>query len=332
MPIFNGTNGVDNITGSASDDTITGLEGNDSLYGGAGNDFINGGLGDDLIDGQEGSFDWAQYSDATGAVAVNLATGTATGAAGADTLANIERVMGSAFGDTLTGNASDNSIEGLAGNDTIDGGGGFDWAEYWNASSAVTVNLATGSATGGAGSDVLSNIEYVGGSQHNDSITGDNNFNVLTGQGGNDSLYGGKSGDNLVGGLGDDSLDGGADYDTASYYDATGAVTVNLASGTATGGAGSDTLVSVERASGSNFNDLLTGNADTNYFFGGSGNDTLEGSSGRDTLAGGLGDDSLDGGADTDSVDYYNASAGVTVNLAAGSATGGDGTDVLVSI
>jgi Ca2+-binding RTX toxin-like protein len=333
MPIFNGTNGVDNITGSASDDTINGLDGNDSLYGGKGNDLFNGGLGDDLIDGQDGVFDMALYTDATGAVTVNLALGAATGAAGNDTLLNIERVMGSAYGDTLTGNTGDNLFEGLAGNDTIDGGAGSDRAEYWNASSGVIVDLAAGTAIGGAGTDVLSNIENISGSQHSDVLTGDTNANSLTGFTGNDSLYGGKGNDNLTGGLGDDSIDGGDSSDSAAYYDATSGVTVNLAVGTATGGGGTDVLVSIESVNGSNFNDLLTGNSLSNYLGGGAGNDTLDGAAGNDNLAGGLGDDSLNGGADYDNIDYSSsATAAVIVNLATGTASGGDGNDVLLNI
>ena len=52
----------------------------------------------------------------------------------------------------------------------------------------------------------------------------------------------------LVGGLGDDTLNGGGNVDTASYAGATSGVTVSLvvAAAQSTGGAGADTLISIE--------------------------------------------------------------------------------------
>jgi Ca2+-binding RTX toxin-like protein len=82
---------------------------------------------------------------------------------------------------------------------------------------------------------------------------------------GNDSIAGGAGYDYLYGGAGNDTLDGGADSDSVNYYDATGPVTVNLALGTATGaGIGSDTLISVENVTGSQYADILTGDTGSN--------------------------------------------------------------------
>jgi Ca2+-binding RTX toxin-like protein len=58
-------------------------------------------------------------------VVVNLANGSASGQ-GADTLAGIEEVVGSSFGDTLTGDSGPNLISGGDGDDTISGGDGND--------------------------------------------------------------------------------------------------------------------------------------------------------------------------------------------------------------
>jgi Ca2+-binding RTX toxin-like protein len=78
-----------------------------------------------------------------------------------------------------------------------------------------------------------------------------------------------------------------------------------------TGGAGRDTLVSINSLLGSAFNDTLIGNDDPNI---------IEGGAGDDTLAGGLGVDTLS---------YASAGAGVTVSLATQTAqnTIGAGTD-----
>jgi large repetitive protein len=61
------------------------------------------------------------------------------------------------------------------------------------------------------------------------------------------------------------------------------------------------------------------------------GNDSLTGSSGDDLLVGGAGDDTLAGGTGSDTALFVDATAGVTVDLAAGTATG-EGTDALASI
>ena len=100
---------------------------------------------------------------------------------------------------------------------------------------AVTVNLATASASGGhATGDTIetyevtiaaeddedadteldvSTFEYVTGSMHDDSLTGDHRDNHLVGGGGDDSLRGGAGMDLLIGGPGADMLDGGEDED-----------------------------------------------------------------------------------------------------------------------
>ncbi|MCA9012822.1 MAG: hypothetical protein KDB01_23890, partial [Planctomycetaceae bacterium] len=59
-------------------------------------------------------------------VNVNLATKTASGGAGNDTLDSIENVIGSNFDDFIMGDANDNTLDGIGGLDTIFGGGGID--------------------------------------------------------------------------------------------------------------------------------------------------------------------------------------------------------------
>jgi Ca2+-binding RTX toxin-like protein len=110
---------------------------------------------------------------------------------------------------------------------------------------------------------------------------------------GNDLLNGGIGDDTLEGGDGDDRIDGGANNDTASYAGATSAVNVSLlVSGPQdTVGAGIDTLISIERLTGSAFDDTLTGNAGGNTLTGGDGADILDGGLGSDRLVGGLGND-----------------------------------------
>jgi subtilisin-like proprotein convertase family protein len=70
--------------------------------------------------------------------------------------------------------------------------------------------------------------------------------------------------------------------------------------------------------------DILTGNSSANKLYGMRGNDQLEGLGGADTI---------DGGAGSDSAYYFNSAAGVTVNLNAHTASGGDAQgDILLNI
>jgi Ca2+-binding RTX toxin-like protein len=88
---------------------------------------LTGTAGDNWLDGGDG-IDTVSYRGARGAVTVNLALSTPqnTGGAGNDTLLNFERVIGSSFSDTLTGNQGRNTLIGGQGADTLDGAGGRD--------------------------------------------------------------------------------------------------------------------------------------------------------------------------------------------------------------
>ena len=72
---------------------------------------------------------------------------------------------------------------------------------------------------------------------------------------------------------GNDTLNGGLGNDTVSYADATAGVLVNLFDGTATGGAGTDTLLSIENVIGSEFDDFINGPFEGNVLDGCGGND-----------------------------------------------------------
>lgn len=84
---------------------------------------------------------------------------------------------------------------------------------------------------------------------------------------------------------------------------------------------------------GTKDDDALRGGKGNDIFYGFAGNDSISGGSGHDYLVGGHGDDVLDGGVGWDAVDYYDAAAGVTVDLDKGTATGeGVGADALSNI
>jgi Ca2+-binding RTX toxin-like protein len=285
--------GIENLSGSGFDDTLTGDRGSNVLGGDAGNDTLNGGDGDDVllgdgyITGFTADYQIAQRND--------LAT-----------------LLGN---DILSGGAGNDRLIGGGGNDSLDGGRGVDVAGYATASAAVVVNLglAVAQDTVGAGIDTLIGIESLEGSVFGDSLTGNGVVNVLAGLAGDDVLDGGK---------GNDVLDGGEGIDTASYATSASAVTVNLSTALSSGGAGKDSLVSIENVIGSAFRDVLIGDGGANNLRGGDNNDSIDG---------GAGDDVMAGEAGTDLVTYASSTVGVTVSLAIATAqnTVGAGIDTL---
>jgi len=199
-------------TGAAAGDIYISIENlrgtnfNDTLTGDGNNNVMEGGLGNNTLDGG-GGFDTASYEHAAGPVTVSLAVppGTAqpTGGAGTDTLTNIEGLRGSSFNDTLTGNGN-SVLEGGPGDDHLIGQGSNDTASYEHATAGVSVNLAVSVAqnTGGAGTDTLTNIANLSGSQFNDTLVGDTGNNTLFGNGGNDTFVFNET----AGGIGHDTI------------------------------------------------------------------------------------------------------------------------------
>ena len=156
---------------------------------------------------------------------------TLTGTAGDDVLVagTGNNVINAGDGnDVLTAGSGNNELHGGAGNDLLysgagndllDGGTGVDTASYAHATAGVTVNLSLLGAqnTVGAGTDTLTAIENLTGSNFNDTLTGDNHSNIINGGLGNDMLNGGGGDDFLIGGLGNNTLTGGSGADTFQW-------------------------------------------------------------------------------------------------------------------
>lgn len=281
---------IENIIGSAY---------GDSLGGDGGDNRIEGGSGDDTLDGGGGN-DTASYAGAAAAVTVSLAIAGAqnTAGAGTDTLTSFENLLGSAYNDILTGDANANILDGGSGDDlliggagadTLIGGQGTDTVSFAAATAGVAITI-NGSGTNADGATVtLTGIENLSGSSHDDTLIGDSGANLI------------------IGGSGNDTLNGMGGSDTINYADAASAITLSLASVAAqnTGGAGIDTISNFENIIGSAFADTLSGDG---------GDNNIEGGAGADILSGGL-------GADTAS--YAHSNAAVTVDLFAGTGSGG---------
>ena len=306
---------VEGLKGSAHDDRLTGDANDNSFDGGAGADHIDGGAGTDSVD-----YSAAIDPAASGTQGVEIfLDGTAShgGQAEGDVLSNIEivtatsrddRLHGGAGNETLHGGAGNDQLFGSAGADTLDGGAGRDVADYSGSASGVTVSLdGTAGSGGDAAGDVLSNIEDLIGSAHDDTLTGDANDNLI------------------VGGAGADRVDGGAGNDTVDFTGSGVGVTVYLDGRAGIGGdALGDTYFHVETLIGSAFADRLVGAV---------GSQTLRGGLGNDFVEGGAGADTLDGGDGFDIASYAGAANGVIVALDGSQLGGGDPVgDIFVNI
>lgn len=350
-----GYGGNDKLTGGAGDDVLAGMAGNDTLLGGEGEDYILGGAGSDTLDGGAGA-DWAAYEDATSGVKVdlNLTGSQNTLGGGGDKLISIENVYGSAFNDTLIGDAgvnylaggdghdslsggkgednlfggagadtllggqNDDYMQGGAGNDTLDGGDGSDWSAYDDAVSGVTVNLTLTAAqnTGGGGVDKLVGVENVYGSAFSDNLTGDAKDNTLIGGGtGNDTLSGGQGDDFLQGGSGNDVFDGGAGFDTVSFENGVGAwIDLAVADQAVTGNA----TYGADRLISI---EGVIGSAGRDYIAGNAAANYLAGGDDSDFLVAVGGGDVLDAGAGDDTLGASKDGAGDYLSGGAGADT-----------
>ena len=211
----------------------------------------------------------------------------------------------------------------------------------------------------------------VGGLTGNVSIALGAIIERAIGGAGADFMYGNAADNIFTGGAGNDSIDGGLGSDTAVFSGPRSAYSISYSGQqvTITGPDGTDRLYNIEFArfsdqtvalnapigplyltgdvtnntidggiyndtlSGLGGDDILNGMDGPDILNGGFGNDTLNGGNGDDTLNGGPGNDMLNGGAGSDTALFTGSqNVGVTVDLAAGTATGGDGTDTLTSI
>ncbi|MGH2736392.1 MAG: calcium-binding protein, partial [Actinomycetota bacterium] len=237
-----------------------------------------------------------------------------------------DELVGTSGPDVIVGLGGDDQIRARGGRDLVCGGEGFD---------NVTGGADHDRLKGGAGDD------FLGGGPGRDRLEGEKGVDVLFGGPGNDLLLAGSNNapfpvEALVGGPGDDHLDGGRGLDSAQFFDASQGIVADLTTDTATG-EGSDELLRIEGVVGSNFDDVIVGDDTTNGLFGQEGDDQLLGlgsgdlASGKwDLLSGDDGADDILGGDGFDMVTYDRIPVPVTVDLAAGVATG-QGEDTLQS-
>ncbi len=290
-----GLGGFENLIGSAHDDSLTGDGNANVIEGGDGEDTLAGGAGTDTL----------SYASSNLPVWADIGTPTfKLGDAAGDTVSGFENLIGSENADILVGDDNDNVIEGLAGQDELDGGAGSDTLSYASSDDSVYLNFRgghftnptseSGSRDGGGGhaeGDIISNFENAIGSDYPDYFLIAAAGNTIDG---GYSFDDGKS--TIYFPLNDGDFSNSFPYPTSSfsldlgdvvdYRWSTAGVTVNLTTGTNTGGyAEGDILTGIESIVGSAFADTLTGDENNNTFYGRGGADTFDGKGGIDVVS-----------------------------------------------
>ncbi len=254
--------GIETIIAGSGDDTITGSSGNDIIYGANGNDTISGMAGNDTLCGGTGN-------------------NTLLGGDGDDFLL-IEAGNNYLSG----GNGNDIfHITATSGTNTILGGSATDMDTLDYSLVGISISITADASTAtytiyrGSGTDYVSTVEKIIGSDQNDQfeVTNASTSAPIT-------------------------FDGGAGQDTLTF-NTSSSVTINLESGYASiAGNGSVYFSNMETIIGGSGNDVITGGSGNDTLYGGAGNDTINGGDGNDIIYGNAGSNTLYGGNGNDTL------------------------------
>ena len=350
--------GNDTVYGGEDEDLIYGSPGNDYYDGGTGGTVMtfeadqvsySGALAGIVVDMRLSS---GQVRSSGTGDAANI---------GVDTLLNLEAIGGSSFndvmtggssyitlgggagndkltagaggatlrggdgGDILTGGVNNDWLEGGAGDDVLDGGAGFDRVSYSGSAIGVTVSLGeTGPQNTGEGTDTIKNIEYLIGSELDDSLTGGSGADFIDGGGGDDTISGGAGNDFVGGGFGQDTFlfSAGDGQDTIDYMEAGEIVEItDYASAQSITQSGNDVIVVLSATDritfkfntvanvqaalqfSANPTNTINGTSGSDFLIGTDADDTINGLAGEDRMEGGLGNDAVHGGDGEDALD-----------------------------
>lgn len=220
-----------------------------------------------------------------------------------------EVIYGSESNDTVSAENGNDIIHGLLGGDILRAGAGDDKVDGGEDDDEIFGDDGTDQLTGDAGNDTLwgspGNDELVGGSG-DDAVYGgggddlladytedyyDNNkvsgSDIMYGNAGDDTIYYNSGGDTIIGGYGNDSIYSG--YSNDYHY---GKMMILR------GGRGDDIITGIGifdpdailKVYGGTGNDSISASSDTNYIFGGDGDDAISFGS-NNHITGGEGND-----------------------------------------
>lgn len=357
--VLMGSTHIDGV-GNELANVLTGNDGNNVLQGGAGSDTLRGGLGNDTLRGEGGADllygnDGADIIDLDNDVGVANLTAApivqygAFGGAGADryVLKNSNGDIAGTFAWSDAGGQTILQASNLIADfdvsaDVLDVRA---WIVVRNISDLViqqrvigsqTVTTVSASAAADAAYLTLIGVTPAQLSAANfqffDSPTdfwGDSASNNMVGNDQANVFHGSAGADRMEGRSGNDLYEVEDPNDVVVEIAGGGYDVVHSTAASYVLGADVEELLMVGtnsfNATGSNVDNLITGNANTNVLSGGAGNDTLRGGvSGDDVLDGGAGNDRMEGG--NGSTTYYvDAAADVVVE------TGTTGTDRVIS-
>jgi Ca2+-binding RTX toxin-like protein len=379
---MNGGSGNDILTTDMSEVWMYGGSGHDTLYANGSYDHLYGGFDDDTLYGGN-EFTTLSGDDGNDKLYAQFGNNNLYGGDGDDAYI-LSGGTDNWINDEISRDGDNNTIEFadltkseitwrfLQGTDFVEfqAADGFYLSinDYHNFTTAKFSNGETISLQDWVGSRhyTSDDSDFINASAETSSVTihlmGGKDY--FTGSAYADTVYGDDGNDYIWANAGNDIVNGGAGTDTVMFSDDPAGVIVNLALGKVTDGWGNtDTLISIESAQGSAFNDIFVNSSVHNFFVGNGGIDTVSydsaaagvtinlatqkvtgegadtlsaisnaiGSKFNDTFISSKGDNVFTGNGGIDTVSYASATTGVTVNLAAGTATG-DGADTIKGI
>ena len=297
--------GLNSLNGGDGDDTLSTNTEFTALIGGAGYDkaTLEGSTGN-TIDLSACGIEWISAGGGNDTIdgSGQVVGVTINGNAGNDTITGssyVDNLQGGVGNDNLVGGSGNDVISGGSGNNSLSGGAGIDTISYSLEKSDISVNLLIlDEQDTGVSFDKISGIEGVIGGLGNDTLIGDD-FN--------NNIDGNKGSDIMIGGLGNDKY----------YVDSLTDIVIEDQN------EGSDTVISstsyvlpdnVERLefTGS-FSSSAVGNGLDNIIVGNAGSNFINGRDGIDTVS------------------FEKSNKAISVSLVSGIATG-DGTDTLKNV
>jgi Ca2+-binding RTX toxin-like protein len=292
-----GYGGLENDTmlGGNDDDHFEGNNGADTIYGESGQDELVGGSFEEAStgvgrpDGADTIFGGPDADVITGdnavvsTVAVNTGTDITLGRGFNHSGHTIHLLDlgysptgGTSAGDALHGDEGTDVIMGQGGNDTITGDASDDYAEGGPGADQISGGTGSDDLVGGSSTIDTPGSLPIGQPDTGDTITGDDNADVVLGDNGKILRDPAATPSPLT-------IRTGMDPRAIVLYDLTGSGATPAASGNdlVTGNDGVDVIL------GQDGNDRLQGNAGDDYVEGGQASDWIEGDAGDDDLVGG---------------------------------------------